>query len=138
MTGAMDVSESGREYGAKNTDDTPVTGTSQKTRGEDALQYLLVHGCPPNVRTYTILINALCNDGSFDEATLLLSKMDTNDCLPDAVTFDTIIGALLKRNETEKAEKLRHEMMERGLVNIEKSICALELEVGSYESVINF
>ncbi|KAL5057757.1 hypothetical protein RYX36_029361 [Vicia faba] len=32
-TGAMDVSESGREYGAKNTDDTPVTGTSQKTRG---------------------------------------------------------------------------------------------------------
>ncbi|KAL5076165.1 hypothetical protein RYX36_015149 [Vicia faba] len=29
----MDVSESGREYGAKNTDDTPVTGTSQKTRG---------------------------------------------------------------------------------------------------------
>ncbi|CAI8604099.1 unnamed protein product [Vicia faba] len=25
--------ESGREYGAKNTDDTPVTGTSQKTRG---------------------------------------------------------------------------------------------------------
>ncbi|CAI8583157.1 unnamed protein product [Vicia faba] len=33
MTGAMDVSESGREYGAKNTDDTPVTGTSQKTRG---------------------------------------------------------------------------------------------------------
>ncbi|CAI8612086.1 unnamed protein product [Vicia faba] len=34
MTGAMDVSESGREYGAKNTDDTPVTGTSQKTRGD--------------------------------------------------------------------------------------------------------
>ncbi|KAL5102256.1 hypothetical protein RYX36_006584 [Vicia faba] len=36
-TGAMDVSESGREYGAKNTDDTPVAGTSQKTRGVDDL-----------------------------------------------------------------------------------------------------
>lgn len=86
---------------------------------EEALQHLLIHGCCPNVRTYTIMINALCKDCSFDEAMTLLSKMDDNDCPPDAVTFETIIGALQERNETDKAEKLRLEMIERGLVNDE-------------------
>ena len=65
------------------------------------------------------MINALCKDCSFDEAMTLLSKMDDNDCPPDAVTFETIIGALQERNETDKAEKLRLEMIERGLVNDE-------------------
>jgi pentatricopeptide repeat domain-containing protein 1/leucine-rich PPR motif-containing protein len=62
------------------------------------------------------MINGLCLKGLFDEAMILLSKMESNGCIPDAVTYETIIRALFKNDENDKAEKLLREMIARGLL----------------------
>ncbi|KAF7834555.1 putative pentatricopeptide repeat-containing protein [Senna tora] len=82
---------------------------------EEIFRNLLVKGCHPNVKTYTIMIGGLCRDGLLDEAVALLSKMEDNNCLPDVVTFGTIISAMLKKNKSDKAEELHLEMIARGL-----------------------
>jgi pentatricopeptide repeat domain-containing protein 1/leucine-rich PPR motif-containing protein len=42
--------------------------------------------------------------------------MEDNGIIPDAVTYETIIRALLYKDENEKAEKLLREMISRGLL----------------------
>ena len=61
------------------------------------------------------MINGLCKEGLFDEALALKSKLEENHCFPDAVTFETIIRALFKKNRNIEAEKLLREMRARGL-----------------------
>jgi pentatricopeptide repeat protein len=41
------------------------------------------------------MIHGLCKQGFLDEAEALLYKMVDNDCLPNYITFDTIVRALL-------------------------------------------
>jgi pentatricopeptide repeat protein len=62
------------------------------------------------------MINGLCKQGLFDEVEALLSKMEDNGIIPDAVTYETIIRALFYKDENEKAEKLLREMITRGLL----------------------
>ncbi|RHN51685.1 putative pentatricopeptide [Medicago truncatula] len=62
------------------------------------------------------MINGLCLEGLFDEAMTLLEKMEDNGCTPDVVTYETIIYALFKNDENDKAEKLLREMITRGLL----------------------
>jgi pentatricopeptide repeat domain-containing protein 1 len=62
------------------------------------------------------LINGLCKEGLFDEAEALLSKIEDNGIIPNAVTYETIVRALFHKNENEKAEKLLREMIARGLL----------------------
>ncbi|KAI9113682.1 hypothetical protein K1719_014933 [Acacia pycnantha] len=87
-----------RKGGRLSWPETKIGGGILKTV-EEIFQNLLIKGCCPNVKTYTIMISGLCRDGLLDEAVSLLSKMEGNDCLPDVVTFSTIISALLKNNE---------------------------------------
>ncbi|XLS94632.1 hypothetical protein HN51_070640, partial [Arachis hypogaea] len=47
----------------------------------------------------------------------LLSEMEDNGCLPDAVTFETLIRALFEKDENDIAKKLFREMIARGLLN---------------------
>ncbi|WJX71400.1 hypothetical protein P8452_55398 [Trifolium repens] len=60
--------------------------------------------------------NGLCLEGLFDDAMTLLSKMEDNGCIPDAVTYQTIIYALFENDENYKAEKLLREMVARRLL----------------------
>ena len=62
------------------------------------------------------MINGLCKEGLFDEVDALLSKMDANGIIPDAITYEPIIRAFFHKDENEKAEKLLHEMIARGLL----------------------
>jgi pentatricopeptide repeat domain-containing protein 1/leucine-rich PPR motif-containing protein len=62
------------------------------------------------------MINGLCKQGMFDEVETLLSKMEDNGIIPDAVTYETIIQALFYKDENEKAMKLLREMITRGLL----------------------
>ncbi|KAL2334827.1 hypothetical protein Fmac_016040 [Flemingia macrophylla] len=64
-------------------------------------------GVTPDVWSYNIMINGL--------SVVLQSKMETSGWVPDSATFDIIIRALLEKNENDKAEKLLHEMIARGL-----------------------
>jgi pentatricopeptide repeat protein len=61
------------------------------------------------------MIHGLCLGGLFDEAEALLSKMEDNGCIPDVITYRTIIYALFENDENDKAEKFLYEMIARGL-----------------------
>lgn len=52
-----------------------------------------------------------------DEALALLSRMEDNGCIPDLVSYETIMYALFEQNERDKAEKLLLEMISRGLIS---------------------
>ncbi|MED6132799.1 hypothetical protein PIB30_022111 [Stylosanthes scabra] len=108
-------------------------------------------GLSPNVRSYSIMINGycknklidkavtlfeemhskgLCKEGLFDEALTLLSKMEGDGYLPDYVSYETIVHALLDKNHNETAEKLLHEMKSRGLLKEDnKKELSLELQI---------
>ena len=62
------------------------------------------------------MISGLCKEGMFDEALAMKSKMEENGCIPDAVTFEIIIRSLFVKDQNDKAEKLLHEMIAKGLL----------------------
>ena len=62
------------------------------------------------------MISGLCKEGMFDEALAMKSKMEDNGCIPNAVTFEIIIRSLFEKDENDKAEKLLHEMIAKGLL----------------------
>ena len=62
------------------------------------------------------MINGLCKQGLLDEALAMLSKMEDKGCIPNAVTFEILICALFEKDGNDKAEKLLHEMIARGLL----------------------
>ncbi|KAL5173797.1 putative pentatricopeptide repeat-containing protein, mitochondrial [Glycine soja] len=83
---------------------------------QEVFQHLLIKGYHLDIRTYTVMISGFCKAGLFDEALALLSKMEDNGCIPNAITFDIIICALFEKDENDKAEKLLREMIARGLL----------------------
>jgi len=69
-----------------------------------------------DVYPYNVMINGYCKQGLLEEALTMRSKMEDNGCIPSAVTFEIIINALFEKDENDKAEKLLHEMIARGLL----------------------
>ncbi|KAL1318445.1 hypothetical protein AAHE18_15G206600 [Arachis hypogaea] len=82
---------------------------------KESFQDFSVIDCPPNVRAYNIKIDGLCKKGLFEEALTQLLEMEHNGCLPNVVTFVTVIHALFEKDENDMAEKLLREMIARGL-----------------------
>jgi len=62
------------------------------------------------------MIQGFCSHGLFDESLALLSKMEENVCIPNALTYEIIIRSLFDKDENDKAEKLLREMITRGLL----------------------
>nr|AFK39839.1 unknown [Medicago truncatula] len=62
------------------------------------------------------MIQGFCSHGLLDESLVLLSKMEENGCIPDAVTYEIIICSLFDKDKNDKAEKLLREMITRGLL----------------------
>ncbi|KAL4394806.1 hypothetical protein AHAS_Ahas02G0188800 [Arachis hypogaea] len=58
----------------------------------------------------------LCKESLIDEAVTLFSKTKGNGCLPNAASYETVIRALLARDENEQALKLLSEMISKGLL----------------------
>ena len=49
-----------------------------------------------------------------DEDFLLLEEMNENDCMPDIITYITIIYGLIKENKFLEALKLHDQMADKG------------------------
>ncbi|KEH26909.1 pentatricopeptide (PPR) repeat protein [Medicago truncatula] len=60
---------------------------------------LLVKGYNVTVNTYTVMIQGFCSHGLFDESLALLSKMEENGCISNAVTYEIIIRSLFANDE---------------------------------------
>ncbi|MED6124127.1 hypothetical protein PIB30_056168 [Stylosanthes scabra] len=52
------------------------------------------------------MIGGLSKESLIEEAMDLFSKMKGNSCLPDVVTYETIVPVLLARDENDQAVKL--------------------------------
>ena len=64
--------------------------------------------------TYNIMIKGLCKEGLIDEVSELLKKMDGLFCSPNECTYNTIIQGLQRHNETSRAMKYLHIVVEKG------------------------
>jgi pentatricopeptide repeat protein len=85
-------------------------------------QELLTKGYNLTVWTYNVMINGLCKEGLFDQAIALLSRMEDNGCIPDIVSYETIIYSLFQKDERDRAEKLVREMIAKGLYYKSKTL----------------
>eukprot|EP01018_Ginkgo_biloba_P010410 Gb_25100 [translate_table: standard] len=105
-------------------------------RANQLLGEMLGKGCFPNAVTYNILVQSVCKEGSISDAEQLLQKMrerclspdthaasqellDSNKsetCLPDIVTYSTVINGLCKEGRLDEAKRHFVEMLEKCLV----------------------
>ncbi|XP_031125415.1 pentatricopeptide repeat-containing protein At1g62670, mitochondrial-like isoform X3 [Ipomoea triloba] len=67
------------------------------------------------VSTYTAMINGLCREGFLDEALELLRKMEKNDCLPNAWTYNVILQEFVRQKKCHEANLLLDEMVGKGI-----------------------
>ncbi|XP_019158011.1 PREDICTED: pentatricopeptide repeat-containing protein At1g62914, mitochondrial-like [Ipomoea nil] len=67
------------------------------------------------VNTYTAMINGLCREGLLDEALELLWKMEKNDCLPNAWTYNVILQEFVRNKKCHEANLLLDEMVGKGI-----------------------
>ena len=66
--------------------------------------------------TYNIMIKGFCKEGLIDEVSELLKKMDGLFCSPNECTYNTIIQGLQRHNETSRAMKYLHIVVEKDLL----------------------
>nr|GLL49850.1 pentatricopeptide repeat-containing protein At1g62914, mitochondrial-like [Ipomoea trifida] len=67
------------------------------------------------VSTYNAMINGLCREGFLDEALELLRKMEKNDCLPNAWTYNVILQEFVREKKCHEANLLLDEMVGKGI-----------------------
>lgn len=85
-------------------------------------------GIHPDVKTYTIMIQGLCEEGLLHEARELFVKMEQNGCLPDDVTFNMIVRGFLGHQEFQVALMLIQEMIGKGF-SVDVSTSALIVDL---------
>ncbi|CAL5413487.1 unnamed protein product [Camellia sinensis] len=70
-------------------------------------------GLQPNVKSYTMMIKGLCEEGLLHEAKELFLKMEQNGCLADDVAYNTIIQGFVRRHKCYEALILVEDMVQR-------------------------
>jgi pentatricopeptide repeat protein len=72
-------------------------------------------GCVPDVFSYNILIDGLCEKGEIKKAMNFLNDMISNGHPPNVVTYSILINRLCKKGEIEKAVNILNDMISKGL-----------------------
>ncbi|RVW71990.1 hypothetical protein VitviT2T_005490 [Vitis vinifera] len=85
------------------------------------------YGVLPDKISYGILVKSYCESGLSDKAISMLKEMEEKGVEITAVTFTTILDALYKQGQSDRAEKVWHEMAKKGC-----------LDVGAYNVKIMF
>ncbi|XP_071699250.1 uncharacterized protein [Rutidosis leptorrhynchoides] len=70
----------------------------------------------PNLRTFNTMISGLCKKGLMNAALEIVETMKgSDDCLPDTVTYTTLIDGFCKIRDLEKAKRCFDEMVSRNI-----------------------
>ncbi|EFH65397.1 hypothetical protein ARALYDRAFT_476899, partial [Arabidopsis lyrata subsp. lyrata] len=72
--------------------------------------------CCPNVRTYTVLIDALCGSGKKSEALNLFKQMSESGIKPDVYMYTVLIQSFCSGDTLDEASGLLDHMFENGLM----------------------
>ncbi|PIN00192.1 hypothetical protein CDL12_27310 [Handroanthus impetiginosus] len=70
----------------------------------------------PNVISYTSVIKAFCEMGSFDSAISMLEDMEKNDVAPNATTFGSLLDAFYVNGRLSEAENIWNLMEEKEVI----------------------
>ena len=74
----------------------------------------------PDIISYTVLINGLCNKGQLENGCKILEDMDRKSMTPRVFIFyffnNTLIARHFKEGTLQEAFRLLDEMLNRGLV----------------------
>ncbi|KAF9589564.1 hypothetical protein IFM89_025690 [Coptis chinensis] len=70
----------------------------------------------PDIHSYTIVIQAFVELGSFDSVVLMLDEMEKNGVKPGLITFNTLLSGFYNNGKFEDAEKIWARMEESGIV----------------------
>ncbi|KAI1416327.1 hypothetical protein F5Y13DRAFT_177855 [Hypoxylon sp. FL1857] len=88
----------------------------EKERGENILHP------PPSVHTYTILMNGLRNHGHTQGVITALNTMIKEGIEPNIVTWNTVIGALLREDHLEDAVRVMRYLKHIGLESNDRTV----------------
>ncbi|GJY69849.1 tetratricopeptide repeat-like superfamily protein [Tanacetum coccineum] len=70
----------------------------------------------PNVKTFNILVDALCKEGKIEEAENVIKLMPERDILPDLWTYNSLINGYCLQGEMSKARTIFDSMAFRYLI----------------------
>ena len=74
------------------------------------------------------MINRLCKEWELEKANSLLLDMEEKGCMPNVVTFDTVMRGFIRSNEKSKIVELLHKMA-KGNVIPDASIVAIVIDL---------
>ncbi|XP_024516376.1 pentatricopeptide repeat-containing protein At1g62670, mitochondrial [Selaginella moellendorffii] len=88
--------------------------SSDCDRALELMRAMQAQRVPPNVVTYTSVIDGLCKAGRRDAAMVLLQQMQAAGCSPNTVTYNCLIHSLCKAGKLEDAFALLRSMPSKG------------------------
>ncbi|XP_054783715.1 pentatricopeptide repeat-containing protein At1g09900-like [Prosopis cineraria] len=71
-------------------------------------------GCKPNVKTYTIIIKFLCDNGRIGQALEYLAKMQSRGCEPDLTTYNVILRELCHQDREDDVVEILQVINQKG------------------------
>jgi leucine-rich PPR motif-containing protein len=71
-----------------------------------------IFGISANVKTYNIIVKAICEMNEHESALSFLDEMRKHGCEPDIFTYNTILSALYKQGKYKEADDLLGKMTE--------------------------
>ncbi|KAG0499456.1 hypothetical protein HPP92_004147 [Vanilla planifolia] len=72
-------------------------------------------GIAPNVISYNILINALCEKGLFDDAVKTQDLMEQRGIKPDLITFNSLFCGFYGKGMLDKGDEIWQRMLDNGI-----------------------
>ncbi|KAJ8763924.1 hypothetical protein K2173_003706 [Erythroxylum novogranatense] len=70
--------------------------------------------CEPNANSYTIVIQALCQQNRMEDAMRIFVEMERNGCEADIVTYTTLISGFCKWDKIDKGYQILDSMIQKG------------------------
>ncbi|KAK8618337.1 hypothetical protein V6N13_132331 [Hibiscus sabdariffa] len=98
---------------------TKLRGLVHERKMSEAVEFweeMKSKGIEPDILSYNALITGHCNAGNLEQAMKCYGELKKS-CLPDRVTYITVLSFLRKKNEFEMASEICKEAMDRRMIS---------------------
>ncbi|KAK8542907.1 hypothetical protein V6N12_015485 [Hibiscus sabdariffa] len=103
----------------KLTYNTKLRGLGRERKISKAVRFweeMKSKGIEPDIRSYNALITGHCNAGNLEQVMKWYGELKKS-CLPDRVTYITVLSFLRKKNEFEMASEICKEAMDQRMIS---------------------
>ncbi|KAK8501891.1 hypothetical protein V6N13_023327 [Hibiscus sabdariffa] len=98
---------------------TKLRGLVCERKISEAVEFweeMMSKGIEPDIRSYNAMITGHCNAGNLEQVMKWYGELKKS-CLPDRVTYITVLSFLRKKNEFEMASEICKEAMDRRMIS---------------------